>query len=200
MMSKKIAIVGGTFNPIHNGHVHAMHALYDSRLFDEIWLMPSGTPPFKQEEEQSKYHRLEMCQRLQQTMDFVHVSDIEVLSTKVGYTYNTWKKLKENNPLSTFYWMIGSDHIFQIEQWANAEALLKKVSFVLVHRGGYNPEDVKKHCQYLQDTYDADIVVVPMKTIEISSTDIRNRVQQNLSLIGYTPQCIIDYIYTHNLY
>jgi len=193
-------IVGGTFNPIHNGHILALHALYDSGHFDEIWLMPSGTPPFKKNEKQSKAHRLQMCRLIQQELEFVKVSELEIVSDDVAYTYKTWTQLSRNHPEDTFYWMIGDDHVFHIEQWKHSQDLLRDVSLVLVNRGGYDPKAVDKQCAYLKETYHAQILQVSMPKIEISSTRIRERVCNQQSIVGYTPQSIIDYIEQHNLY
>ncbi len=199
-MNKQIVIAGGTFNPIHNGHIIALQALYDSGHFDEIWLMPSGTPPFKKDEKESKQNRLEMCFLIQELLDYVYVSDLEILSDKVAYSYDTWKLLKQKHPDDTFYWMIGDDHVFQIEQWKYSNELLKHIPFALVNRGGFDPKDVEKQCAFLEEKYHADFLSVSMPKIEISSTMLRERVEKGQSLIGYTPECIIDYINRHQLY
>ena len=199
-MNKKIVIVGGTFNPIHNGHILAIQALYDSGYFAEIWLMPSGTPPFKRKEKETKQNRLDMCYLIQNILDYVYVSEIEVLSDKVGYTYETWKILKQKYPEYTFYWLIGDDNVFQIEEWKSSRELLSNIPLALVNRGGFDQIQVENQCKQLEEKYQATFVSIAMPKIEISSTMLRERIVNHKSIIGYTPQCIIDYIIQEQLY
>lgn len=199
-MNRKVVILGGTFNPIHNGHVLALHALRDASMFDEIWIMPSGVPPYKQEEYESVEDRFNMVKCIVSDIPGLILREDERYQKGPSYTYNTLKKLSIEYPSTQFYWTIGYDHLETIETWKEGIKLLREYGIVLLNRGGYDSQNASSKASHIRDTYACDIVEIHMPTVEISSTEIRHRVSNQQSVIGYCPECIIDYMKKHKLY
>lgn len=199
-MDRKIVILGGTFNPIHNGHVLASHALIDSKQFDEVWIMPSGNPPYKQEEQQSVDDRFHMVKQITDLLPELIYREDERNQELPSYTYDTLESLRESYPSTQFYWTIGYDNLISIEQWKDGAKLLSTYGLVLLNRGGYSREYAKEKAHDIRENYGCPILEIDMPAVDISSTDIRRRVSEGQSIIGYCPECIIDYIYKKGLY
>lgn len=197
---KKIAILGGTFDPIHNGHIIILQTLIDSERFDEVWLMPAGQQPFKLESSSAKLDRLAMCQTISELMPDIKLSTLEIDQEGPSYTFDTLTLLKHQYPNSQFYWTIGYDNLQSIEQWYKGSELLSHFNFIVVNRGGYSPEMSETLINQLQTTYDTQFETIVIPNIELSSSLLRNRVQENKSLFGFTVQPIIDYISCHKIY
>ncbi|MBN2221226.1 MAG: nicotinate (nicotinamide) nucleotide adenylyltransferase [Vallitaleaceae bacterium] len=196
----RTAILGGTFNPIHNGHIIIIQELLSQSIVDEVWLMPSGYPPFKPEERKSASYRYEMCCLAVSGIEHVYVSDYEINSKAPSYTYDTLSKLSELYKNREFYWVIGFDHLSSLMTWYQASSLLEKFQFILMNRGGYDFHQAAEYLRQIESQYPKVFLKVTMPTIEISSTSIRNRVYHRQSLIGYTKDSVIDYINHHQLY
>ncbi len=197
---KKVAIYGGTFNPIHNGHIIAMHTLVDCGFFDEINILPSGIPPFKHETKASYKHRITMVKTITNKITEIIYNGIEEHSTVTSYTYDTLKQLSAMTVNTEFYWVIGYDNLFSIMNWHDADKLLKKFKFAVFNRGGFDKTKASVKMKEITSIYGTEFIELSMPNVEISSTDIRHRVSQNKSIIGYTPSIIIDYINNYGLY
>ncbi len=192
--------MGGTFNPIHNGHIMALHALTESSVFDEVWLMPSGMPPYKQAEYQSVDDRFNMARLVTAELPGLVLREDERYGDQPSYTYNTLQTLAKAYPSNTFYWTIGYDNLETIEGWKDGTKLLSEYGIVLMNRGGYNVQKAREKIQYIRESYASHIIEIDMPVIEIASTDIRRRIAMNQSIMGYCPKCVIDYINKQQLY
>lgn len=197
---KKIAIYGGTFNPIHNGHIVSLQHLLDDQQFAKVLVIPSGVPPFKSEVSLNIKHRLHMCQLVTKQLPDVEIEDFETKSIEPSYTYETLKHLSRLNPLNKYYWTIGYDNLFHIETWYKGIEILKEYGIIIINRGGYDSEKALAKQEELAKLYQTEFINITIPNIEISSTDIRTRVSKKKSIIGYTLDSIIDYIDQNNLY
>lgn len=197
---KKIAILGGTFNPIHNGHIIGIQKVYDSQLFDEVWIMPSKIPPYKQQEVSSSKSRLEMCQLVANELAHTTVIDEEMKRDEISYTYDTLSQLKRSYPDTHFYWIIGYDNLSSIESWYKGVQLLTEFGVVVLNRGGYAASNATTLINDLQKRLKATIIEINMPDIEISSSDIRERIKEQKSIVGYVLPSIIKYINNNQLY
>jgi nicotinate-nucleotide adenylyltransferase len=196
----KIAIFGGSFNPIHNGHIVGVQKVFDSGLFDKVWIMPSKIPPFKQHQYNSITHRLAFCEMVAKQLPFLEVSRFEMEREKVSYTYDTLVALKAMYPEDEFCWVIGYDQVINIHAWYESENLLRDFDFVVLNRGGFQVASAQSAMDRLTEAYGTDFIQVSMPNIEMSSTELRQRVHKGQSLIGYTLSEISQYIGEHELY
>lgn len=197
---KKIAVFGGTFNPIHNGHIVAAQTIIDSGVFDEVHLMPSGVPPFKPDERDSVRHRIRMCELVTELMEGILLNAAETESSGYSYTYETLHHMKLAHPDHEYYWAIGYDNLFSIEKWHKGDLLLREFSFILLNRGGIPDNECEEKIVELKRIYGTRFVRLDMPDIEISSSEIRNRCLNGQSVFGYVPERIEAYIREHSLY
>jgi nicotinate-nucleotide adenylyltransferase len=197
---KKIAIYGGTFNPLHNGHVVALQTIIDSELFDEVHLMPSGVPPFKQDEAGTLIHRLEMSKIVCDNLKGIILNREEVDSENLSYTYDTFISLNNRYPNTKHYWTIGYDNLYNVETWYRGEDLLSSLGFIILNRGGYDKQDAMEKMNEFTTKYGTEFIQLDMPNIEISSSDVRLRVKNGKSIYGFVPDSISSYIQQNDLY
>lgn len=202
---KKIGILGGTFNPIHNAHLSIAMAAYDQYALDEVWFMPAGTPPHKSvDEEISPKHRKEMVLQAIASYPMFHLCDIEIEKTKPCYTYKTLKKLTERHGDNTkFYFIIGGDSFFSFDDWVKPEEICKYADILVARR----PEEQEKTQHRFQEQlirhqthYGNHFFEISVKLMNISSTDIRNAIAHSEDVAGIIPDKVMAYIKTNHLY
>lgn len=199
--NKHIGIIGGTFNPIHMGHlILAEHAWSEFKL-DEILFIPTGVSYFKDPSTvASKKDRLNMTSEA--IMDNPHfaLSTIETDRPGNSYTYETLEMLKSSHQNYTFYLIVGADTLFQIDQWKNPESIMKNSIILASIRKGQSKEDLEKRAQELMEKYGADIRILEFPYIDISSTDIRNRIASGKSVKYMLHDSTLNYIEKNKLY
>lgn len=198
---KQIGIMGGTFNPIHYGHLMvAEHARIFFHL-DEIIFIPSGNSYMKDAGEIiSGNHRFIMTQLAIESNPNFSVSDMEINRQGHSYTYETLKILKEDQPDTDFYFILGADNLFSVEKWKYVEQIMQNCTLIVAARGKKSEEELNKQAEHLFHKYNAKILILPEKKFDISSTDIRNNIKNNVSVFYMTPQNVISYITENNLY
>lgn len=197
---KQIAILGGTFDPIHSGHLIAGQYVYDTGLFDEICIMPSGNPPHKNSTDDYNHHRLAMCQLAAAPLDGFNVSDMELCREGKIYSVDTFALLNAQHSDTKFWLIIGTDSLMHLKQWHKPEVLLATVNFVVVDRGGYELAEVQSYMKALDETYKSDFIYVKMPLIELSSTTLRERLEADKTIDNMVPHSVLQYIIENNLY
>lgn len=196
----RLGIMGGTFDPIHNGHLVAAQQVAEDLALDVVLFMPSGTPAFKQDFGVSnKEDRFAMTLLATSDNPLFRTSRLEIDRCGLTYTIDTLRTLRQYYPSNVeLYFITGADALIDIVKWHDAQHLADCAEFVGVSRPGYNLKSVKEalatssvnlHVQYLE---------VP--ALAISSTDLRRRVSRNMSIRYLTPDAVIDYINKHSLY
>lgn len=198
----KIGIVGGTFDPIHNGHL--MLGEYAKQLFDleEIWFMPNGNPPHKSNatiETQTK-HRVEMVQRAIADRNNFKIQLYEVNRKEINYSYLTMEHFCELYPENQFYFIIGADSLFAIEQWAEPARLLKTCTILAAYRDDKGTRKMEEQIQYLNRKYEADICLLNTTNVDVSSSQIRNMIKNGETIDTLVPETVCAYIKEHRLY
>lgn len=198
----KIGIMGGTFDPIHNGHV--MLGEYAKNLFalDEIWFMPNGNPPHKMNEkiESQTKHRVEMVRRAIKDKDEFVLQLYEVERKEVNYSYLTMEHFIETYPDDEFYFIIGADSLFALEKWVHPEKLVKTCVILAAYRDDKNTDEMMTQISYLNQKYGADIRLLKTPNVDISSTEIRQRLKNGLSVRDMIPESVYQYIQEHHLF
>ena len=189
---KHVGILSGSFNPIHNGHLMIAQQVFEQLNLDKILFIPSKVPPHRGV---SRYipkvsvdDRINMIKYgIRDNPNFqLDMTDIDLGG--VSYTYETIKRLKERNPNTEYYLIVGYDIVESLSKWSHIDELVKEVHFVGVCRKGY-----EKKSQY-------PIMWVNTPVIEISSTVIRQRVREGKSLKYYVPDDVAWYIKDKGIY
>ncbi len=188
---------GGSFNPIHAGHlVCARHAA--ERLgFDSVVLIPTGQPPHKPDASDfaSSPHRLRMCELAAGACQDFEVNDIETRRSGPSFTIETARALVSQG-WGRISWLIGADMLLTLPKWHEPEALLNEVDFVILARPGWEFDwnSMPPTYRRLRD----QVVEAPL--IEISATEIRKRVREGLPIDCLTPEPVVRYIHETGLY
>lgn len=196
--TRKIGIMGGTFNPIHNGHVALADAAYKAFSLDKILFMPSGNSYMKQHVlDNSK--RVSMVSKAIESISYFELSTIEVERFGNTYTSETLQQLTQQNPDVQYYFIMGADSLFHIEKWKDPEIIFQLSTLICMVRDDYNMADIKKKGAELAQR-GADILYLNMPKIDISSTDIRNRVKLHQSISELVPEKVEKYILQEHLY
>ncbi|NMM64552.1 nicotinate-nucleotide adenylyltransferase [Clostridium sp. P21] len=192
----KKAIFGGTFDPIHNGHLHiAYEALYKLNL-DKIIFMPSGNPPHKLEKRVTDaFLRYEMVKTAVRNEEKFEVSSYEVTKDNLSYTYKTLEYFTNLEKETKWYFITGVDCLMDIENWRNYPEILRLCTFVVFNRPGYSIEKVLEKKISLENRYNSKIVFLDIPLLEISSTSIRKDVKEGRKVSHLMPEnvcCIIE--------
>lgn len=196
---EKIGIMGGTFNPIHYGHLMISEYLREEMKLDKVLFIPTGNPPHKILSLDSKY-RYEMVKIATESNKFFEVSDIEIKKSGYSYSVDTVKELKEQRP-ADYVFLIGLDTLFQLKTWKKLEELSREIEFAVALRPNYmEKEKVEGELTLLRKIFSTKIHIVESPLYEISSTELRNRIREEKSVKYLMPREVIKYIKDNNLY
>jgi len=188
----KIGIFGGTFDPIHNGHLITAQSVKEIRNLEKIIFIPAYISPHKQNAEASSaQHRLNMLKIALDDIPFFEYSDFEIKQHTISYSIDTLRELKKS--YDEIDLIIGYDNIFQFHTWKDPDEIFKLANVVVLKRKSSHPID------YV-DKYVESAHFVETRGIEISATDIRNRVNADLPIYYLVPEKVLEYINKHKLY
>lgn len=198
----KIGIMGGTFDPIHIGHLLLGEFAYEDFGLDEIWFLPNGNPPHKKAEDMKDAlkHRIEMIRCAIQNVPYFKVCLHEADETTHSYTYKTMQELNELYPEHDFYFILGADSLFAIEQWRYFKEIFPTCTILAAMRDDKDVEDMRMQIEYLKQEYGAKIQLLRAPLLEISSTVIRRRAAKGLSVHYMVPDTVDEYIKENRLY
>lgn len=195
----KIGILGGTFNPIHIGHLIMAEYIRESIPLDKVIFIPVGEPPHKKHTERSE-DRFNMVKIAIESNPFFDISSIEMDRKGSSYTIDTIKQLDTIYPEDKLYFIIGADSLLDIMNWHKAEKLLQIVDFIVVGRNSLDKDHIVKNIENLTSKYGANIIFLETPSIEVSSTEIRKRVKEHKSIRYLVPNSVREYIIERNLY
>ena len=188
----KVGIFGGTFDPIHNGHLITAQSVREVRKLDKIIFVPSFVSPHKADINSAKpEHRLEMIKLATETADFFDYDDYEITKGGISYTVDTLREFKKRYNYLEF--IIGYDNIFEFHTWKDPDELMKLAKIIVLRRKSSHPYT-------LEDKYVKSAIFVETRGIEISATDIRERVKNRKPIHYLVPEKVKEYIYNFNLY
>lgn len=199
----KIGILGGTFNPIHLGHIQLALTAYNELKLDTIWFMPSKNPPHKDNKQIiCEENRVDMIQLAISKYDKFELSTIELERSGTTYTSHTLEYLHDNFPKDEYYFIVGADSIFNIESWNRPHILFRLAHFVVAVRDNIDINLLQEQCTYLIDKYAANISIIHMNKIDISSSYIREQYsnQNEYNYTKYVDTSVHDYIIREGLY
>jgi len=185
---RRIGILGGTFDPPHNGHLLIAEQVRTNFGLDQIWFMPANIPPHKQKTSTSNQARADMLKLATSSNDFFEVELGELHREGISYTVDTMHILQQQHPQEAFYFIIGADMIENLPYWHHIDELFQIVDFIGVQRPGAS----------VKTDYPIELVDVP--AFGVSSSLIRERIRQRQSVKYLLPDAVIDYIREHHLY
>lgn len=193
---KKIGIMGGTFNPIHIGHVEIAKAAYEQYQLDEVWFMPNNIPAYKSNKGivsgKDRYNMINLAIR---EYKFFKVSDLELQREGKTYSYETFTLLNDMYPDYYFYFLMGADSLFYFEQWVHPEIILEKTDILVASRDNGGINKIKDKITDLQIKYkNAYINIIRCNIINCSSTTIREYLGLLNKDIIYNKPDIVSYI------
>lgn len=210
-------LFGGTFNPIHLGHLKVAEEVISRLPLDRILFIPSYIPPHKSPGEVVPVrHRLKMVEIACQGYPAFQVSEVEARRPGPSYSIETLRKLKQAFPADRFFFIVGLDAFLEIDTWKDHTQLLQECSFIVVSRPGFEIELSEKVIEKIrpahliilepgpslqpEDLPAGGLILLPAKTPDISSTDIRKRLRTGQPITGLVPPGVENYIIKHRLY
>lgn len=198
---KRLAIMGGTFDPIHYGHlVAAEGARYEFDL-DRVIFVPAARPPHKSGKDMTDpLHRLTMVEKAVYSNPHFEVSALEIRRKGLSYTIDTVRTVRKMQPEASIFFITGADAVLEILTWKNVEELLSTCRFIAATRPGYNLENLEHTLSSLPKRHLNNIYTMEVPALAISSTDIRKRVTEGRPIKYLLPEEVEDYIYVHGLY
>lgn len=199
-MSRK-AIFGGTFDPIHNGHVNIAYEALEKLNLDEIIFMPSGDPPHKADKNiTAGLLRLEMTRMVVECNEKFSVSDYEIMKKGKSYTYETMKYFSEKHKNTQWYFIAGLDSLMYIHKWAKPEEIFKKCKVIILVRSGFKNHEVIERKEQIEKDYETEIILLDIPRLDISSTEIRERIRSNRYCGHLMPRDVEYFAETVGLY
>lgn len=197
----KIGIMGGTFNPIHLGHLLLAEAALSQAGLDKIMFLPSGFSYMKQETGVlSADHRMKMVELAISDNPAFFASDIEIRRAGNTYTCDTLLQLKKENPKNAYFFIMGADCLFTIETWKQPQCIFDNCTILAAVRNGVALSLMQEKCSYLSEKYRAEIKLLSFPETAISSTDIRELVLNGGSIRYMVPDAVRMYIEENGLY
>lgn len=195
----EFAIIGGTFNPVHLGHLICAERAYLEYDLDKVIFMPAGKPPHKEENKiNSPEHRLNMLKLAVEDNNHFEISDWELKKKGKSYTSRTIDHFKKKYQIEKINLIIGTDSLAEIFNWHKPEYILANTNLIVAKRADYSFTNIMKD-QRLRK-YEDNINILNNSLIEISSTMIRNFVREDKSIKYLTPDKVVEYIKSNKLY
>lgn len=197
---KRIGIYGGTFNPIHNGHISLVRQVREKMRLDQVFIIPTHLPPHK------KIHiiagnqdRLNMCRLAFENDQNIMVDSTEIRRHEISYTYKTIEILKEKYPDNQWFLIIGGDMLYTLPHWKRAEYILQNCRVLAAAR---TPNSFHEMQAFVESTkiLSKKVQVIPIDIYMMSSTKIRMMLYQDLNVASYLPPNILDYLKDKQIY
>ena len=198
---KRVGIMGGTFNPIHLGHLIIAEAAYEAYNLDEVLFVPSGVSYMKDQSEiLDAKKRAHMTGLAIEDNPHFALSTIEIDRDGNSYSYETLETLRKQNPNTEYFFLVGSDTLFALETWKHPEILLPSCTILVAVRDGVPMEKMQEHAKYLEEKFGGSIKLLTTPNIEISATNIRNRLAKGHNVKYFVPDSVLDFINKYDLY
>lgn len=229
---KRIGIMGGTFNPIHNGHLAIAETARKQFALEKVLFMPSGIPYMKdQREVLSVGDRCKMTALAIADIPYFELSTLEAADAEQGkntYTFETLQKLRDADPETDYYFILGADSLYAIERWKNPARIFQNCTILAAVRTEETSTDtrlqhsmtheaaseqakedavpaksqnhLRQQVQYLRNKYNASVEILEFEGLDVSSTQIRKKVRRGESVRGLVPEAVISYFSDKHLY
>ena len=198
---RKIGILGGTFNPIHCGHLLLAEWARDTLKFDEVWFIPTGHSYMKADGDiLPGEERLHMVRLALEDNSFFRCLDMEIKRHGCTYSYETLEQLKNIYPTDDLYFIVGADCIFSIENWKCAERIFQSCTLTAAIRDKTSWNELEDKRKELVQKFHCKILLLPFVSLSVSSTEIRQRIKEKKSVRYLMPDKVIRYIEEKGFY
>ncbi len=199
---KKIGILGGTFDPVHYGHIALAEDAVREAGLHEVVMIPARIQPFKQDREYaSGEDRFNMLALAAGKDDHITVSKYELQQERISYTYLTLRHMQEFYGKDTrLYFITGTDSFLKIDTWKNAEELLNNYSYIIGTRPGYRQDEYQEALRRITSAYGTEVISMNKTELDISATQIRQMVAEGKPINDLVPPEVERYIREHGLY
>lgn len=196
---KRYGIMGGTFNPIHLAHIYIAYEAKEKLNLDKVIFIPTGNPPHKRDNNiiDAKL-RYEMVKEAIESYENFTISDYEISKEGYSYTYETLKYFKEDDV--ELFFIAGGDSLDYVDKWRNTKEILENCTFVVFNRGNFDKDALREKKSYLEGKYNANIVVLDIVDMDISSSMIRARIKEGKRVDFFLPFKVLNYIQSNSLY
>lgn len=200
-MGKRVGIMGGTFNPIHIGHLLIAENAYEEYQLDEVLFLPSKNPPHKEGYDVAKEEeRKKMISLAVEGNGHFSFSELEFERDGKTYSVDTMEILKKRYPENEYFFIIGADSLYNLESWHRSEDLIGMTCFLVATRNHHSYSEMNSFAERLRKKYGANIAFLNTPTIDISSSEIRKKVRLKKSITYFVPDKVKEYIITSGLY
>ena len=193
---QRIGVLGGSFDPIHIGHLLIAEIIREELGFQKVLFIPAKIHPLKNNTQiTAPEHRLKMVELAVASNPYFQVSDIEIRSRRVSYTVDTIRELKQQYPQSDYrlYFLMGQDNVNQLHLWKDPHVLVRECQIIAFGRPGFQPAtSADPYLQFIQ------FLRIPL--LEISATEVRERLRRGRSVRYMVPDPVMAYIRRHRLY
>lgn len=200
----RTGILGGTFDPVHNGHIAMADTAYNEMSLDEIILMPSGIPPHK-DGISSAEDRLNMLILATEEYSYMRVSDYEINRAGTTYTADTLSLLSHNNPDNEYVFIVGADSLVDMPYWYRPDIIFGYAGIAVCARSDTDQKKLVETIKLLKQKFNANITILNFNYIDISSREIRACIASeknvfNTTCLSYLNKKVAEYISTRRLY
>lgn len=198
-MENNIAILGGSFNPVHLGHINMARAVMAEFDIARVVFLPNANPPHKDAEDIiPAVHRYNMVKLAIEGEEGFELSDYEMKEGKPSYTVNTMRYMRKHYKSEPFF-IIGADSLYTLHKWKNYNELIAECKFIVADRDCIEGDDIKKASDKI-NKMGGCIKIMSMPKYNISSTQIREGISNGLDMSAYLPEAVEAYIRENNLY
>lgn len=199
----RIALFGGSFNPIHNGHVNLVKETAEKNGIDRVYVIPTFISPFKKDSVgfvADGKDRLEMCRLAFAKLPYVTVSGWELSQSEVSYSVNTVEHFREEFPEDELFFIMGSDMLLSFDKWHKWQDILKMCTVIAASRedGGSDIERLREKAAQLSRF--GKVIVTEITAFELSSSEIREKIIKNCDLSCYMDKNVVEYIEENRIY
>lgn len=201
-MTNAIGLFGGTFNPIHNGHLHIARAFADELTLDSVIFLPAGAPYHKNQPQTAAHHRLAMIQAAIADESRFAVSDIDMVRDGATYTIDTISIFRQHFPQAQLWWLLGMDSLMQLHTWKNWQTLVRQTNIAVASRQGILLQYASSplHAWLGEALQQGSLKILTAAEYAISSSQLRQVLSDGQTMQAYLPNAVVDYIQEHRLY
>ena len=199
----KLGLFGGTFDPIHNGHLHIARAFADQLHLSNVIFLPAGDPYHKIKTQTSASHRFAMTQLAIEYDERFAVSDLDMVREGATYTIDTLHIFKQHYPNAQLWWLLGMDSLMQLHTWKNWQSLVRQTHIAVAARQGQtlNQAPQALHNWLGQALHTGSLTILSAPMMNVSSTHIREQIALGKQdVVNLMPQSVWQYIQNHHLY
>lgn len=197
----KKGILGGTFDPIHNGHLNIAYEAAERLKLDKIVFIPTGNPPHKTDKIiTNALIRYKMVEKTIKDEPIFEIDSYEINKNGLSFTYETLEYLNEKEPDTEWYFISGADCLIEMETWKNVKRIMELCTLIVFNRTGYTNSEIQNQREVIEKKYNKDIILLNIPLIDISASYIRKKIRQHNNITYLVPSAVSKYIKELRLY